>query len=188
MPFSWDDLEEHRKAYVKKKLLGGTESSVDAPRSIELTRGYKTLVDDEDYDYLNQWNWFYLKAFRSSDKFYAKANFVLNSKPKQLFLHRLIMNAPRHLDIDHINRNGLDNRKCNLRLCTTSQNCANKTAFNKWSEYKGIMKHRKAWVAAITVNNNRIYLGSFKTEIEAARAYNEKAKEFYGEFALLNNI
>jgi len=104
-------------------------------------------------------------------------------------MHRLIMNAPEGLVVDHIDRNGLNNRKCNLRLCTKAQNVQNsRPRRNRSSKYKGVFwnKLNKKWSASIHKGDKRIYLGGFDDEIEAALAYDRKAAELFGEFAYLN--
>lgn len=113
-------------------------------------------------------------------------------------LARLILDAPRGLVVDHINHDILDNRRENLRLATSSQNSQNKlkTRDNtKYSQFKGVCfyaydgkKLARPWRAYIKINGKRQWLGYFQTEADAALAYNEKAKELFGEFALLNDI
>lgn len=110
------------------------------------------------------------------------------SKYQESYLHRLITNAPKGLQVDHINGNRLDNRKINLRICSSSDNSKNRPK-NK-GNYKGVYldKLRNKWIAQITKNYKCYHIGSFEKEIEAALAYNEKAKELHGEFAYLNKI
>jgi hypothetical protein len=110
-------------------------------------------------------------------------------------LHRLIMNEPKNVTIDHINRNKLDNRRENLRLATISQNCANKARklTNNPTKYKGVFVDKRKykekeyiyWVAKVK-KNGKSYQKSFKTELEAARWYDKMAKELHGEYAYLN--
>ena len=92
--------------------------------------------------------------------------------------------------VDHINGNGLDNRKANLRLATGTQNGYNrrKTRKRTWSKYKGVTfdKRRKKWEGKIVINGRKQHLGSFTNELDAGRAYDEAAKKYHGEFALLN--
>ena len=106
-------------------------------------------------------------------------------------MHRLVINAQKGTMVDHINRNRLDNRKENLRLCTMQENRRN-SAKKKGSAspFKGVMRvtHRPAWRAFIKYDDKNHYLGYFKSEVEAAQAYNEAAKEHFGEFAVLNQI
>lgn len=106
---------------------------------------------------------------------------------KTVYMHREIMGTPKGMDTDHIDRNGLDNRKCNLRICTRSQNNHNRQPRTDCdSRYKGVAKQRKRWMAHIQYNGRSIFLGEYDTEIEAAKAYDKKAKEFFGEFARPN--
>lgn len=110
----------------------------------------------------------------------------INNKNKRI--HRLILNAKLPLQVDHINGNGLDNRRKNLRLVTSQQNNFNRRPVN--SKYKGVAFHKRCnlWEAKICINQKRMCLGFFKTAQEAARAYNLKAKELFGEFAYLNTF
>lgn len=103
------------------------------------------------------------------------------------------MNAGKDVLVDHINHNGLDNRKANLRFATCRQNAWNsrKGGNRGASRYKGVQwnKNSKKWQAVIYNNNSRkIYLGFFDDEKAAARAYNEAAQKYHGEFALLNDV
>lgn len=135
------------------------------------------------------------------EKFQIKGNFfnvtshgyvrVLNyidGKYKQTYLHRLITNAPKELQVDHINGNRLDNRKENLRLCTSGNNNKNRACFS--GRYKGVhfAKKNKSWVAQITKDYKIKHLGTFATEEEAARAYNVASKELHGEYGYINCI
>ena len=105
-------------------------------------------------------------------------------------MHRQILNAPAYMLVDHINGNGLDNRKANLRLATGVQNGYNrrKTRKRTWSKYKGVTfdKRRKKWQAKIVVNGRKQYLGSFNNQLDGARAYDRAARKYHGEFAALN--
>lgn len=105
-------------------------------------------------------------------------------------MHREILNVPAGLECDHINGNSLDNRRANLRAATRQQNCWNnrKRKPNSLSKYKGVSfsKRGKPWKATLTVDGNWIYLGSYNSEKEAAKAYDKAAKKHFGEFAKLN--
>lgn len=107
---------------------------------------------------------------------------------RQEYIHRMVMNAPKGVEVDHINGNKMDNRKKNLRLCNRSENASNRKQIK--GRYKGVYrdKKRKCWVAQITFNYKCTTLGVFKTAKEAALAYNIKAKELHGEYAHLNNV
>jgi hypothetical protein len=104
-------------------------------------------------------------------------------------MHRVILNAPKGLMVDHINHDTLDNRKENLRIVTNQQNTFNQKLKNHSSKYKGVTwnSNSEKWCARIR-HNKPIYLGLFKDEKEAGMAYNEGAKKYFGEFALLNDI
>jgi len=157
-------------------------------KEIKLTRGMTALVDDEDFEWLNQWKWF---AHKGTDQktYYAGRDQGYKCKPHQIWMHRVIMNTPPELQVDHIDHDGLNNQKHNLRNCTHHQNHMNLSNYGV-SKYKGVSffknNHPKRVRASITLNNNIIYLGVFYTEEEAARAYDKKAKELFGEFANLN--
>jgi len=149
-------------------------------------KGKFTLVDDEDYEELMKYKW-YLSTLG-----YPVKHKMESGVYKITLLHRLIMNAKKGLVIDHINHNTLDNQKINLRECTHAQNMQNKISITGVSKFKGAYfnKDRKSkkWWSYIRYNNKKIFLGTFKTELEAAKAYNAKALELFGQFAHLNKI
>jgi len=159
-----------------------TEPPSIGASAIELTWGKFAIVDAEYYDWLNGYKWCAVKEGRT---WYAKT-FRRDGMP--LSMHRLIIGAPKGLFVDHENHNGLDNRRQNLRLCTKTQNNQNQRPYGKTSRYKGVSwkKREKKFVASITLNKRRYHLGYFKSEIDAAKAYDKAAKKFFGEFAYLN--
>jgi hypothetical protein len=151
---------------------------------ITLTNNEICIIDDEDFLKIKNYNWY---ASKCKNITYATG---YNKKDKQ-YMHRLIMNASKSEIIDHINNNGLDNRKQNLRICTVSQNAQNNRKRRDTSSiYKGVCynKRNSKWMASLKINGKFKYLGEFKEEIDAAKAYNNKAIELFGEFANLNNI
>ncbi len=150
-------------------------------KQIKLTQNKVAIVDDGDYELLAQWKW---HANNQHGNWYA-------INPKMGRMHRFVMNNPIDLEVDHLNGDGLDNRRCNLRACTHSQNMMNQKAKTcQTSKYKGVwwQKDRKKWVSSIRLNQQKIYVGSFLDEGDAGRAYNKKARELYGGFAKLNII
>jgi hypothetical protein len=157
-------------------------------KSIPLTQGKFALVDDEDYEYLSQWKWF---AVRWDKKDGQKIFYAARAKNTIgiLYMHKVILTVRDGFFVDHKNRNGLDNRRENLRECTVSQNAANKeVSKNNKTGYKGVSLIRKTgkYVAQIRHNGKKIRLGQYDTPEEAAMVYDKAAKECHGEFAWLN--
>jgi hypothetical protein len=159
-------------------------------RKIPLTKGQYAIVDPDDYYRLSEYKWF--ASVGCYGKFYAvcRKPDPNGKKPKVICMHREVANTPDGLLCDHINGRTLDNRKANLRSATASQNIWNskKTSKTGYSKYKGITfyKRYQNWGATIHVNGRRIFLGKFKDEIDAAKAYDRAAKKYFGEFAKLN--
>ena len=153
-------------------------------KKIKLTQGKSTLVDDEDYEWISKLKWRYASngsAVRNSSRHLGAQ--------KVLQLHRIIMNAPDGLVVDHINGDRLDNRKQNLRVCSQSQNSMNRSvATNNSCGYKGVYFHKgkQKWYAHITCNGKQKHIGAFSAPEDAARAYNQRALELFGEFSKLN--
>lgn len=165
--------------------------------TIRLTRGKEAIVSEEDYAYLMQWKWCLLTSKRSSCAYAMRKTRTGENGGKQrnIQMHRSIierMNGEpigKGVEVDHINMDGLDNRRENLRLVTRGQNNANKkSSRNSRSKYKGVSWHkaRRKWQATTRFREERFHLGYFSTEEEAAKAYDAKAEELFGKFARLN--
>lgn len=154
-------------------------------KKIELTKGKFAIVDDEDFDFLNQWEWCYTSSG------YAMRTVKIDGKDQFILMHRLINGTPKGMYTDHKNGDGLDNRKINLRNATNSNNQMNRINLpGGTSAYRGVSWASKArkWKSAIKLNQKSINLGYFDDESEAAKAYNDAAEKYHGVFARLNDI
>ena len=150
--------------------------------------GYDVLVDTEDYDRLKGYNYFVNKPIaKKHDRFYFIRNFYVDGRRTITSLHRDIMGCVMGDDriVDHISGNTLDNRRCNLRLCTNTENCRNsRINRSNTSGVKGVYWHKASnkWMARINYNGSIIYLGTFADINDAATAYAEASKKYHGEF------
>lgn len=150
---------------------------------IPLTRGQVAIVDPEDFDFLNRWKWFAIKAGKN---YYAAR---WETQGKMVFMHRVILGGDYSQVTDHKDRNSLNNRRANLRVATISQNAANiESQENSTSKYLGVYwdSNRGKWFVTITKNKTRHFIGRFQDEDMAGLAYDSAAKKLHGEFANLN--
>lgn len=150
-------------------------------KTIKLNKGYETIVDDDVYEWASKNKWKYNQGY------------VIRSKwPNSSYrLHRLIMNASKGIYVDHIDGNPLNNLRSNLRLCSNAENGRNqKLHKNNTSGYKGVhwSKLNKKWKVEIKINYKNKFIGLYNTKEDAAKAYNEAALKYFGEFARLNKI
>lgn len=160
-------------------------------KEIPLTQGFKCVVDDEDFERLVLHKWH--AKIRTPRHVYACRSVPVLVETKvwgkidKLYMHRDVIDVPPGFHIDHINGNTLDNRKSNLRIVTNSQNQMN-TSTRQGRRWKGISFHKsfRKWEARIWVNKKLLSLGCFETAEEAAFAYDEAARKYYGEYAALN--
>ncbi|MHA2231001.1 MAG: HNH endonuclease [Candidatus Hodarchaeales archaeon] len=172
---------------------------------IELGKGVYTAVDVEDYEWLSQWKWHLCKRVRgiqvykyvirwattAESKNKCRGEYGGDGRVRRVTMHREILRAPLGVHVDHVNRNGLDNRRANLRLCNRSQNALNRTInSNNKSGFKGVAfqphNPKKPWRAWISIDKKQVHLGYFATPHRAAMAYDAAAIEHHGEFALTN--
>lgn len=144
------------------------------------------LIDKEDYEKAKKFRWF-SKIYKLTGKYYAYSHLKGN---KKILLHRYLLDIDDERLVDHINGNTLDNRRSNLRIASRLQNNVNsKKRKNCKSKYKGLMLRPSGrWGVYIKFQGINYCLGTFDNEIEAAKVYNKKALEFYGEYARLNQI
>lgn len=153
-------------------------------KTISLTRGKVALVDDDVYEWASKFKWLALKTGR---RWYA----IRSERKLTLLLHREILESPKGVYTDHINGDGLDNRRENLRICTRQQNAQGfqRKQVGTTSKFRGVSRCRgQKWQSHIKANGHKHYLGQFKSEEDAARAYDVAAKELFGEFASPNFI
>lgn len=156
-------------------------------KEIPLTKGYVTIVDDDMFEYLNQWKWHYNQGYA------VRTIRIGINKRKAIRMHRLVLPPPDGYIVDHVNCNGIDNRRENLRVCLQSENVRNRPTNpnRKISRFKGVHyceSKSNPFMALIRINKRSVYLGAFPTPEAAALAYNEAAIKYFGEFAKLNDI
>lgn len=154
-------------------------------KQIQLTQGKTAIVDDADYEILMQYKWWALRSVLSDHIFYAMTR--LNGRITSM--HVALMKSPKGFEVDHIDGDGLNNLRSNLRLVTKSQQRMNQKIYkNNHSGFKGVFAERGRWRAVISVNKKLIHLGYFDEKLDAARHYNSAAQKHFGEFARLNAI
>ncbi|UCC96328.1 MAG: HNH endonuclease [Phycisphaerales bacterium] len=159
-------------------------------RRIPLSRGKHALVDLDDYERLSRYKW---HTVGDRGTFYAARNTGQRRGLKRVVvkMHREVLKVPAGMFVDHINHNGLDNRKANLRPATQAQNARNRRKVqrgNVHSIYKGLTWYRREerWAVRVMVNRKSKFIGYFDNELNAARAYDQAARKYHGQFASLN--
>lgn len=156
-------------------------------RTLQLTRGQNTLIDEADFERVGSFNW-HVRPKRDGG-FYAVRNATVGiKKQRSAWLHRVLLDAPpgRFILVDHRNRDSLDNRRTNLRLATPSQNTQNMKSLRGASRFKGVYTAGRWWRARLRIGGRNLNLGCHRSEEAAARAYDHAAREHFGEFACTN--
>jgi hypothetical protein len=155
-------------------------------KQVRLPQGLFATVDDCDYELVSKYTW---KLARDKSNIYAIASVKVNGRMTTIRMHRVILGAKPGTTIDHINGNGLDNRRANLRFCSHNENNRNRQKRGKFtSRYKGVYQLRGSirWKASIKCEGVQTHLGTFDREVDAAKAYDAAAREKFGEFARTN--
>lgn len=175
-------------AYLRIMIVSKVGKSIDM-QQITLSKGKFALVDNEDYEYLNQWKW------HASSSGYASRSKYIGKVPgknfnKAILMHRLICSTPEDMQTDHIDGNKLNNTRSNLRNVTVSQNQMNSVRKNGNSQYKGVCFHKRdeKFQTNINIGSKQIFVGSYKDEKIAAMAYNLAAIKYFGKFARINTV
>jgi hypothetical protein len=172
--------------------MSNTEASIDEPKYIELTQGYRALVDAADYEEINKYKWSCI-VYRGYQPYATTTIYLNKNKSLHIRMHRMIMNPPTNMEVDHINQDTLDNRRQNLRICNHQQNSCNtkvpRARTKPGKVYKGINQRASGrWQAKVYSKGVQYNVGDYDTPEEAALAYNEAAKIHHGEYALLNEV
>lgn len=192
IPEDMADIAPHldsikRKYKIDKPSLDGLDENSPIA-TINLTQGMVAVVDEALLEWLSWWKWY---AYKDVNTFYAGTMVRSDKRDRRVSMHRLILNASPNMEVDHRDGNGLCNRVCNIRVCTSKENGRNRIHLrNNTSGYKGVnwnCGHQK-WLARIMVDWKSVSLGYFDDVKEAAKAYNEAAIKYHGEFARLNTI
>jgi hypothetical protein len=153
----------------------------DGIAEIQLSRGLAALINDGDVEIVSRLSW-YPSTNKQSTTTYVRGRLDKRSHPSAIHLHRLLLCFPL-FHVDHINGNGLDNRRCNLRAASPQQNACNiPLRQNKTSIYRGVYLAGARWAACIRVNRKLINLGQYESEEEAAIAYDTASLKLHGKF------
>jgi hypothetical protein len=162
-------------------------------RIINLTRGKRAFIDDEDFALVSKYKWRAIQPRKNT--WYALTSVKIAGKKIAILMHRLILNAPKGVLVDHQDFCGLNNQRFNLRLASRRQNSLYRRKRSTWrnnrktsSKFIGVHfdKWHKAWKCQINVNGKQRWLGYFRSEQEAAKVYDTAARKFNGEFAIFN--
>lgn len=159
-------------------------------KTILLTHGKTATVSDEDYERVAALKWHAIKGPGLTWYAVRRTSRRCPGPRGVIWMHRFILNAPKGIDVDHKDRNGLNNTRENLRLCTKRENMRNtvRTQASKTSRYHGVSYYKSTgkWKAQIKTTEKKVSLGYFLNEIDAAHAFDRAAAHHFGEFAVIN--
>ncbi len=156
-------------------------------KQIALSRGLVALVDDEDYEKVKAYNWYARSNERGETWYAVRVVYNQDGTTQTIRMHNFIMGIPEGMQMDHVDRNGLNNQRQNMRVATRSQNMANRDIPLGTNPYRGVYETSSGrWRATIAHQGRGTHLGVYDTAEEAARSWDKKAKELHGEFAVLN--
>ena len=177
-----EDVGPRCRSFRVRRDAGGTGEAAadDNVRHIGLTGGLFAIVDAADFETLSRYNW----RATGGDSSYA----CCEIGGKKVYMHRLIMNPPAGMVVDHINGNRWDNRRGNLRVCTQAENLRNSRKSRGTSRFKGVFwdARRRKWRVTIRCGGKTVHLGRYDDEVEAAKAYDRAAVRLFGQYARLN--
>lgn len=191
LPFGFDFPPSKNGKSMPSPRSAPEPPPVNSARWIPLSKGLFALVDEADFEWVNRYVW---HASEGAHTYYARRSRTINGKSYRYFLHRVLVGAPDGMQVDHINGDGLDCRRSNLRICTVKQNHRNLAVQSsyfgkpKTSRFKGVSwcKFKCKWRAGIYSDGKRKSLGYFDCEEDAARRYDAEAIKVFGEYARLN--
>jgi len=153
---------------------------------IPLSHGKFAIVDEEDFARVSAFEWRAVRARQTNDNWYAKRTESKDGATLNVYMHRFILGVPGGVEVDHADRDGLNNTRENLRECSRSLNCANKQLERPASGYRGVSFVKGKWQARVTVDGRVRSLGVYLSAEEAARVRDAFVSQLYGEFAVLN--
>jgi hypothetical protein len=187
----WKIVHSNRKPYQRKKLRIDVYKQIKTKQGLKirvpLTQGFHALIDPCDLPIISKYTW---RVFGEKESYYAVTTIKSGDSTwggKILRMHNLIMRPTSKERVDHRDRNGLNNSRINLRICSRFQNNQNRRKKNGGRyRYKGVSFYAPSWEARIQCNGILKILGRYKTQMEAARSYDKAAREYHGEFAVLN--
>ena len=164
----------------KRRAAATTDEDDPEVRRIPLGNGLFAIVDAADYEQVSKYHWYATRG--GGNNVYAATG--INGRT--VYMHRMLMKPRKGYVVDHIDGNGLNNRRCNLRVCTLAQNLINQAPRGGSSQFVGVYRRGNKWIAHVTHRGKYHYVGLFADDVEAAKARDRKAYELHGEYAYLN--